>query len=134
MNPAAMSLADKIGLTLQGAASWQQLQNIVAGPAGMENLEISPESDEVDAEIGESEVDPAVLAAKTKLDKKMERFRKSVEDDAGKILETIVLDTIVPVPEKVAWDQDPELVCCYNWQGPANKEDRTNAIFGECIA
>jgi hypothetical protein len=57
--------------------------------------------------------------------KKMAKQAKLVSRDAGDILQSITSDEIIPVPHNISWDQDPELLCCYNWQ---DAED-TNTIF-----
>jgi hypothetical protein len=59
MDPAAMSLADKIGLTLQGAASWQELQCTGIDPTKIEE-EVTKrvtieEDDEEDLPVGFSD-------------------------------------------------------------------------------
>jgi hypothetical protein len=62
MDPAAMSLADKIGLTLQGAASWQELQRAGIDPARLEEevtkrVTIEEGDEEEDLPMGSSDDD-----------------------------------------------------------------------------
>jgi hypothetical protein len=161
MDPEAMSLADKIGLTLQGAASWQELQSAGIDPAKIEEevtkrVTIEEENDEEDLPVGFSDdeeeanelvgeksatelidaaLDPEELAKElaekiakdAKFKRKMVRFNDFIDRDAGAVLTTIDVATLMPGPTSVTWDRDPELLCCYNWRG----DHETNTIFGE---
>jgi hypothetical protein len=156
MNPAALSFTDKIGLSLQGAASWQQLQSTDMEPAKTEqedatrsvaiedddgegDLDMDMLADEAEAnasaDAAPDSEDPEEFAKKLaeKLKKdartklKMERFNADIERDAGEVLTTIDVTALVPGPMSVTWDRDPELLCCYNWH--AGHE--TNTILGE---
>jgi hypothetical protein len=44
------------------------------------------------------------------------------------VLQVIEADSIAPVVANVTWDQDPELICSYNWQ--ASTEDNTIFVPG----
>jgi hypothetical protein len=135
MDPPAMSFEARIGLALQGS-SWQQLQTAVTEPVGRENddavqededIEEIDDDEELDAEMAEDEGEaPKELTEKQK--KKLARFTQTIARDAGDIFETIPHDTLTPGPESVVWDDDPELLCCYNWQAST---DQTNTIFGK---
>lgn len=146
MDSTGMSFEAKIAMAL-GGSSWQSLQStttVQPSPA-MENAageeedeyDIDEEDDEdgddgvpLEMEDAELDVTQEVVvdeATLQKRKKKLERFEKSVARDAGEVLETITTDALAPVPQTVAWDQDPELLCCYNWQ---SSTDGTNTIFG----
>jgi hypothetical protein len=103
-------------LALQGA-SWQGLQ----APA-----ESAPEAVQAPEVAAEEESKPPELTAKQK--KKREQFDRTIARDAGGVLQTIDPAAIVPIEEEVAWDQDPELLCSYNWLAST---DDTNTIFGK---
>jgi hypothetical protein len=123
-----MSFESKIALAL-GGSNWQQLQGDSSSEptiAAEEDEESGAEDEEVNTKATEEVViDPAIAK---KHQKKKERFQQSIARDAGEIVETIDKDTLTPVPDKVVWDQEPELLCCYNWQA---SDDGTNTIFGE---
>jgi hypothetical protein len=128
MNSTAMSFESKIALAL-GGSNWQQLQGeSIAEPTIADENDENSDSDDGDdnVEITEEVVIDPVKSAKHK--KKMERFDQSIAKDAGEIVETIEKNSLIPVREKVVWDEEPELLCCYNWQA---SEDGTNTIFGE---
>jgi hypothetical protein len=110
------SFEDKIALALQGA-SWQGLQAPV---------ESAPEAVQTPEVAAEEESKPSELTAKQK--KKREQFDRTIARDAGDVLQTIDPAAIVPVEQEVAWDQDPELLCSYNWLAST---DNTNTIFGK---
>lgn len=115
---AVFSFEDKIALALQGA-SWQGLQ---AGAP----VETAPQAPQA-AEAGtEEEAKLPEMTAKQK--KKRDQFDRTIARDAGDVLQTIEAAGIVPVEQEVAWDQDPELLCSYNWQAST---DNTNTIFGK---
>lgn len=71
----------------------------------------------------ENVLSPRMLAKKNR---KMERIQRTISKHTGEILHTISADSLTPVAANIAWDQAPELICCYNWQDSA---DGTNAIF-----
>lgn len=150
--PPAMSFENKIALALQGS-NWQQLQNsnnnkaaaesgAFTRYAGLEELQnvhsstaaMQPEvftqnpgfEELVVASTAEEVNQPPQLTAKQK--KKKQTFERSVARDAGEVLQTIEPSAVEPVVENVTWDQDPELLCSYNWQ---DTTDDTNTIFGE---
>tara|TARA_R110002003_G_scaffold534_9_gene20280 strand:- start:4022 stop:4312 length:291 start_codon:yes stop_codon:yes gene_type:complete len=62
-----------------------------------------------------------------KQQRKRERFDRGVARDAGDYLQSIPVASIIPVAENVTWDQEPELLCSYNWQASID----TNTIFGK---
>jgi hypothetical protein len=130
MNSTAISFESKIALAL-GGSSWQQLQDdsIVEPTIAAEDDEDddSDDGDDIAETAEEVAIDP-VKAAKYK--KKIERFNNTIARDAGDIVETIDKTALTPIPEQVVWDEEPELLCCYNWQAAA---DGTNTIFGEYI-
>jgi hypothetical protein len=75
--------------------------------------------------VQEPEKPPGMTA---KQQKKRERFDRGVARDAGEYLQSIPVESIVPVSQDVTWDQEPELLCSYNWQ--ASTDDK-NTIFGK---
>ncbi|KNG47749.1 geranylgeranyl pyrophosphate synthetase [Stemphylium lycopersici] len=81
---------------------------------------------EEDAEVETEEARALREARERKLQKKTERFRSTIARDAGEVIETIPVEALNPVPHTIAWDSDPELLCCYNWQAST---DGTNTIF-----
>lgn len=60
--------------------------------------------------------------------KKKEKFDSRIAQHAGDVLEAIDVDAVHRITENVSWDQDPELLCSYNWQAST---DDTNTIFGK---
>lgn len=139
MNPNASPFEAMVGLALRGS-DWQKLQNTAlaldAHPAQMQET-VDPGTGEPEAgepETSESELDtpadeaqaPRQMTAKQQ--KKMMKFEKSVARDTGKVHHVIRPDAIAPVPHKVSWEGDPELLCSYNWK---ESHDGTNTIFGE---
>ncbi|EUC46188.1 hypothetical protein COCMIDRAFT_36149 [Bipolaris oryzae ATCC 44560] len=147
MDASNMSFEAKIAMAL-GGSSWQSLQNSSTAdpvPAAEqatnadEEYEDDDDDDDEDGDGGngisivdgpadtvaarESQVDKELLK---KRKKRLERFEKTVARDAGEVVETIDVDSLIPVSQKVSWDQDPEIVCCYNWQAST---DGTNTIF-----
>lgn len=82
--------------------------------------------DEEQAELAEVLLKPRELTAIQK--KKLARFERQLAKDAGDVLHTIKLETILPIEQEVTWDQDPELLCSYNWKAST---DGTNTIFGK---
>lgn len=119
------SFETKIAMALQGA-KWQELQNN-AGSTG----ETLPEPVEDDLEEEDEVLDenkPPELTAKQK--KKREQFDRTIARDAGDVLQTIEPDALKAGEQEVIWDQDPEILCCYNWQASS---DDTNTIFGKSM-
>lgn len=142
--PPAMSFENKIAMALQGS-NWQRLQNPNStAPAQSELFDQSldsnaaaPQQELFDqnttgleellaASIEEEANQPPELTAKQK--RKKQQFERSVARDAGDVLQSIEPGSVEPVAEKVTWDEDPELLCSYNWQ---ETTDDTNTIFGE---
>ncbi|KAF1935854.1 hypothetical protein EJ02DRAFT_304663, partial [Clathrospora elynae] len=128
MEPVAMSFEAQIGLALKGLGDWKQLRSTTAKPAANENENIALQSGANNAEIAEVEEveSEESKARRAKYEKKMNKFKQVVDKDAGHILETIGLDALAPGSINVTWDQDPELLCSYNWQAST---DKTNTIF-----
>lgn len=140
-----ISFEARIALALQGN-NWQELQKptnhsatvqeeIVDEEAADEDEEESEDDDadeevetgdSTDAAAADEPKMPPVLSAKQK--RKRKQFAQAIERDAGGILHTIDLESLVPVATSVTWDGDPELLCCYNWQAST---DNTNTIFGK---
>ncbi|KAF2125278.1 hypothetical protein P153DRAFT_299913 [Dothidotthia symphoricarpi CBS 119687] len=89
-------------------------------------MEVAAIEDEDDVDLGaEGDAEkPKGLSVKQK--KKRLRFDRAIARDAGAVLYTIEADTVVPVPWPITWNEDPELLCCYNWQAST---DGTNTIF-----
>lgn len=140
-----MSFEAKIALAL-GGSNWQSLQsNNTAEPSNLahgganENEQVDLDGEDEDDEddgvpLEPEDLDPARPeepivdeATLKKRKRKQERFDKTIERDAGEVLETINADALVPIIQNVVWDRDPELLCCYNWQ---SSTDGTNTIFG----
>ncbi|KAH7396179.1 hypothetical protein BKA66DRAFT_509256 [Pyrenochaeta sp. MPI-SDFR-AT-0127] len=119
-----MSFEARIGLALKGS-NWQELQDNT--PASTAPVFNEPASNDLatDFENGADEFEaPKEMTAKQK--KKMERFGVAVARDAGEVLQIIEADVLTPVQQQVVWDQDPELLCSYNWQAST---DGSNTIF-----
>jgi Ca2+-dependent lipid-binding protein len=133
INPAPMSFEARIGLALQGS-NWQELQNsgksTVAIPDDvLDDEALIDEALDDEAMIPEDDADkPREMTAKQL--KKKALFERTIARDTGDVLQTIEPDSIVPVQQDVKWDQDPELICSYNWQASV---DETNTIFGTLV-
>ncbi|CAE7185923.1 hypothetical protein P3342_008454 [Pyrenophora teres f. teres] len=149
MDSTPFSFEAKIAMALQGQGNWQQLQGApmaataaAAASSGVAVSEVKYEEVEVEEDediefdedlvLAEDEIsepkaveDVVDVARAEKLAKKVQRFNQVIARDAGDIVKTIDLNTIQPVQETVSWDQDPELLCCYNWQASTT----TNTIF-----
>jgi hypothetical protein len=120
MAPASISFEAQIGLALQGS-NWQELQNSNSIGMPIQTETVVQESVFVD---DEANLPPEMT---TKQKKKKERFERTIARDTGDVLQLIEAESIMPVEHNVTWDQDPELVCSYNWQAST---DDTNTIFG----
>jgi hypothetical protein len=144
MDSSAMSFEAKIAMAL-GGSSWQSLQggntdhgNAAGNAPNVDGEEYDDGDDNMDGSNGvlleqdnavpgapqEPVVDQALVK---KRQKRLEQFGKTVARDAGEVLETIDANMLTPISQNVAWDQEPELLCCYNWQAST---DGTNTIFG----
>jgi hypothetical protein len=124
--PVPISFESRIALALQGS-SWQELQHSFAT---VQSLIPVPETVKTEPAIAvEDEINkPPGPTAKQK--KKKEQFDRTIARDTGNVLQIIHSESVTPVTTSVMWDQDPELLCSYNWQ--ASYE--TNTIFGEYIS
>jgi hypothetical protein len=126
MTPTPMSFEAKIALALQGS-NWQELQTNSKNTPTMQPDALPQEGVTLDVTVEEDDVNkPPGMTAKQK--KKKERFDRTIARDAGDVLQMIETDSIVPVNIDVTWNQDPELLCSYNWQAST---DNTNTIFGK---
>jgi hypothetical protein len=114
------SFEQKIALALQGG-KWQELQK------SMDMGTSAAPSEGVQEGVSEEAVPEGPPEPTAKQKKKKAQFAKTIARDTGDVLQTIEPDAIVPGPQEVTWDQDPELLCCYNWQ--ASTDD--NTIFGK---
>ncbi|KAH5753834.1 hypothetical protein HBI16_232460 [Parastagonospora nodorum] len=130
ISPAAMSFEAKIALALQGS-NWQALQHQTSSTE-TNNASTIPQAEALAEESVAAEPIagvagiPSILPDMTaKQKKKKERFDQKIARDTGDVLQLIEADTIAPVAEGVTWDQDPELVCSYNWQDSTDQ----NTIF-----
>jgi hypothetical protein len=121
--PEPLSFATKIGLALQGS-NWQELQNGSSSTVTMPTEAPAEETVVPDNNIQE----PRQPTAKQL--KKLERLGATIVRDTGDVLQTIEVDSITPVEEDVIWDEDPELICSYNWKAST---DSTNTIFGKSL-
>ena len=65
-----------------------------------------------------------VLTAAQK--KKKQRKQRVLSKDRGAILHTISPADVQPYESSVTWDQDPELLCSYNWSSTI---DNSNTLF-----
>lgn len=120
-----ISFEDKIALAL-GGSNWQQLQQSThqyhnVPPQTDQTLPIAPDTEDDGDQVDQG---PVMTAKQIK---KKERFDSRVAQHAGEVLEMIDVDTVHGIAESVLWDQDPELLCSYNWQASTND---TNTIFG----
>jgi hypothetical protein len=114
-----MSFESRIALALQGGSNWQDLQKTVSAAQPQAPV---PENVTAEPEV-QDDVKPEMTA---KQKKKREQFDRTIARDTGAVLHTIHADDVEPVATSVTWDQDPELLCSYNWQA----SDETNTIFG----
>ncbi|KAF3009562.1 hypothetical protein E8E13_005676 [Curvularia kusanoi] len=91
-----------------------------------EDVEIATDSEEGELDIPKPQ--PKALTAKQK--KKQERKTKVLTRKRGPVLCTISPSDVQPYEShndsKVTWDDDPELVCSYNWSSVV---DNSNTIF-----
>lgn len=124
MNPNAPSFEAMIGLALRGS-NWQQLQDPSRTHVDAHVPTPTQQTDELEADSQAGQAPPPRLMT-AKQHKKMRRFEQTVARDAGKILHTIEVDAITPVAQNVTWDNDPELLCSYNWRASV---DGTNTIY-----
>lgn len=128
--PTSFSFADKISLALRGS-NWQELQTSSA--VTNESSSVTPVNDggiNLDVDIPQDDMEDILMPPQmtSKQKKTKARFDERVARDAGDYLQSIPLESIVPIAQNVSWDQEPELVCSYNWQAST---DDTNTIFGE---
>ncbi|KAF2109569.1 hypothetical protein BDV96DRAFT_585800 [Lophiotrema nucula] len=93
--------------------------------ATLQDENVDVEASEITQEVVEAETIVDAAAEKRKAKKKA-RIDKSLARNTGAVLHTIPLEALAPVQEKVTWDQDPELICSYNWQ---ESSDGTNVVF-----
>ncbi|KAH8731755.1 hypothetical protein GQ44DRAFT_670296 [Phaeosphaeriaceae sp. PMI808] len=118
-----VSFEEKIALALRGS-NWQELQPTTSTSI----VAIPPEELVVKGTVAldvEDEVNlPLLWTAKQK--KKKERFDRVIARDAGDVLQTLEASSIMPIQQNVTWDQEPELLCSYNWKASS---DDTNTIF-----
>lgn len=121
-----MSFESKIALALKGS-SWQELQANNTDSAITAITESVQESSTLDTEVIEGEVDTQPEWTAKQLKKKA-NFDRNITRDAGDVIRTIECNSIIPVTQTVTWDQEPELLCSYNWQA---SNDGTNNIFGK---
>jgi hypothetical protein len=116
-----MSFESRIALALQGS-NWGELQTSIA----VVQPQISvPETAATEPEAAVPNVVKPEMSAKQK--KKREQFDRTIARDTGPVVQIIHAETVTPVATEVTWDQDPELLCSYNWQA----SDETNTIFGK---
>jgi hypothetical protein len=121
-----MSFEARIGLALKGS-NWQELQNKDMVPPATATTSFVEGSSASDTEVVKGEVDRPPEWT-TKQLKKKANFDRAITRDAGDLLSTIEVSSITPVTQNVTWNQEPELLCCYNWQAST---DGTNTIFGK---
>jgi hypothetical protein len=119
--PALMSFESRIALALQGS-NWGELQKSIT--AVQPQIPV-PETVVTEPEIAVPDDVKPEMSAKQK--KKREQFDRTIARDTGSVVQIIHAETVAPVDMEVTWDQDPELLCSYNWQA----SDETNTIFGE---
>lgn len=120
--PAPISFESRIALALQGGSNWQDLQRTVSAVQPQAPV---PHTVATEPEVAvQDEVKPEMTA---KQKKKREQFDRTIARDTGAVLHTIHAQDVKPVATSVTWDQDPELLCSYNWQA----SDQTNTIFGK---
>lgn len=91
-----------------------------------DDVEIATDSEE--GELDNSKPPPKVLTAAQR--KKQKRKEKVLTDGRGPVLCTIAPSDVDPYPShresKVTWNDDPELLCSYNWSSVV---DNKNTIF-----
>jgi hypothetical protein len=119
--PALMSFESRIALALQGS-NWGELQKNIAA--------VQPQIPVPETVVAESEIavpDDVKPEMSAKQKKKREQFDRTIARDTGSVVQIIHAETVIPVDMEVTWDQDPELLCSYNWQA----SDETNTIFGK---
>jgi hypothetical protein len=116
-----MSFESRIALALQGS-NWGELQKNIAA--------VQPQIPVPETVVAESEIavpDDVKPEMSAKQKKKREQFDRTIARDTGSVVQIIHAETVIPVDMEVTWDQDPELLCSYNWQA----SDETNTIFGK---
>ncbi|KAJ4348921.1 hypothetical protein N0V95_005047 [Ascochyta clinopodiicola] len=113
------------------AASFRGLQvhdsRLVEEPAVEEEDEDGDVDIATDSEEGELDIPkplPKVLTPAQK--KKKWRKARVLSKERGSVLYTISPEDVRPHESPVTWDQEPEILCSYNWSG-AN--DGSNTIF-----
>jgi hypothetical protein len=120
-----MSFESRIALALQGS-NWQELQKSIATPQSQAPVPetVATESAVI---IEDNIKQPPEMTAKQK--KKRQQFDRTIARDTGDVLQVIEAESVTPVATSITWDQDPELLCSYNWQA----SDKSNTIFGELV-
>lgn len=124
------SLLSLINPTL--AASLDKAQESGVQPIEENNLNEEEDADDdveiaTDSEEGELDIPkplPKMLTPAQR--KKKERKNRVLAKDRGPVLQTISLDDVKPHQSNVTWDQDPELLCSYNWSSTV---DSNNTIY-----
>ncbi|KAF9691360.1 hypothetical protein EKO04_010709 [Ascochyta lentis] len=86
------------------------------------DIEIATDSEEGELDIPKPL--PKVLTPAQK--KKKDRKDRILTKDRGNVLHTIISSDVEPHQSTVAWDQEPEILCSYNWSGNV---DGSNTIF-----
>jgi hypothetical protein len=101
------------------------LQTTIDSVAIHETPHLDPDAavadDVLDTGVTQDERPPPTKGQKNRMAKQA----RLVSRDAGDILHTISFEDVMPVPDEVTWDQDPELLCCYNW----SDNERSNTIY-----
>lgn len=87
-----------------------------------DDVEIATDSEEGELDIPKPL--PRVLTGAQK--KKKARKDSVLSKDRGPLLHTISPSNVQPYQSEVVWDQDPELLCSYNWSSTV---DGSNTIF-----
>jgi hypothetical protein len=71
-------------------------------------------------------LDPPPTKSIKKIKRAMKKMSSQLAGDSGDMLQAIHPDDIITTMTKVTWDDDPELLCSYNWEGV---EDDYNTLF-----
>jgi methylphosphotriester-DNA--protein-cysteine methyltransferase len=94
LTPEPMSFATKIGLALQGS-NWQDLQNSNTSAMATSTEVLTEETVAIEDELRRSR------QATAKQLKKLERLGATIVRDTGEVLQTIQVDSVIPVEEDV---------------------------------
>ncbi|KAJ4993574.1 hypothetical protein SVAN01_01122 [Stagonosporopsis vannaccii] len=133
INPTlAATLATEQMHNVQSIHEWLPAERDIPDEQGDEEVDDDDVDIATDSEAGELDIPkplPKALTAAQK--KKQQRKERVMSQDRGPVIHKISPSDVQPhAPtnpnSKVTWDEDPEIVCSYNWSSVA---DGSNTIF-----